>query len=347
MKLILSLFISTLLLIPVSAGTKVDFNITSGKLKVEPVHDYSSRLKFTPDYEGVTSHLSGFQEKKSESGGAIIILKLTRNGQTVHEFNDYDLNGKFEVWRFFSGDVLKYENKLDEKNLILERTVFKADGSINEVLIDQKNEGFFSERNIYTNNKIIETHKDRDGDGLFEKRIVYIFDNSAIPDIMKNRRELNKPELNDAARIHVAGIFKAGERLEISEKLTAGVINALGSRAGRSSIARSRIYMKQLDGRVSSDFYHLPNRFQIYDIVKDENPGFSGYVLYGKLVESGARTTVHYRLVGPDALNQILTGIAENATASFNSVLTAQKIADHIKSEIKKEENKTQKDSNL
>lgn len=200
------------------AITEIDFDTTIGKKPIQRIVNYSSKVPFKPEHKDAVQYFSSHKEDKLENNGVVYVLRLTaKDGTSNHELLDNDMNGLFETWRYYESGKQVFEAKLaEQESIIIEKTIFTADGKPGEVLIDRDKTSTFRERNIYQDGKITKTLTDKDGDGLFEKEISY-----GATEKKKPLEILLAPEkMASDLPVFCAGFYEAGRPDKLENTVT-------------------------------------------------------------------------------------------------------------------------------
>ncbi|MDH5721368.1 MAG: hypothetical protein OEZ13_12245 [Spirochaetia bacterium] len=319
------------------SNTVIDFDIAEGRKKLEGIESYSSFLEFKNTYRDIKAYYSSFEIEERERENKIAYLKIMNEGEILHEFSDFDLNGKFETWKKYKNGLVASQFKLDEKEkIIIEETVFNENGTIAQVKIDEKKSGYFTEVNIYKTGKIVKTMKDLNGDGLFEEVYYYEIDPDLSAEEKKIFMQVKKISTKD--KIYYAGFYSVKENAKMQEDLTNAVFEMVKGFCinKKEDIAsyKEMLERKEENGERSDSFI---NRFEFFNAVlahhkiKLEKGGEKIYVLSGNLFIKAGKLSLYFRLVGPQPLKTAFSGSIIIAEKDFNEQLAATRIYEELK----------------
>jgi len=324
-----------------SEQTIVDYDIISGNKALVPLVETKSKIGFAIDKESIQDKFSSLDYEEQKSGVLVTTIVLKKNDQKIYEFNDTNINGKFDIWKVYKDNKINLQMKLDEeKNLISEKIVYSNEGDIIEVYLDKNNKGFYNEKNIYNKGSIIKTYKDKDGDGLFELEISYLTEEVIINEIKKSI----KVDHFHIKNLYIGGFYRLEEYPVLDKKFTKMMFNELKDTVKNEYSDVEKYYSKiQKNTSIKKLEKKYFNRFNLFSVIFDKNKNKSTnskikkskkikgkkdkqYILIGDILETKNRIRVYYRIIGPNPLDNVMNKfiqkpIDESKTFSLKDIV--------------------------
>lgn len=142
----------------------VDFEIAQGTKPLQRIKKYDSQLTFDATRNGIEAYF----------GKAVEVVEVGRKenfsislSQTLrHEFSG--AADHLTIWKTYQDNTLIRERHL-EQGFMRKVLVFDRSERVQEILTDERLQGFFNRREFYSNDKIFSKAIDDDGDHLFEE----------------------------------------------------------------------------------------------------------------------------------------------------------------------------------